>query len=264
MSEPTHRELLDVAIEAAHAAGRRALGWFGALPGVETKADGSPVTIADRESEATLREHVHRAFPGHSILGEEGGLTQGSEPYRWILDPIDGTRSFVAGVPLWSVLVAVEVRTEPVVGVILLPALGEMVAAALGEGCTWNGRAARVSATSSLKDALLLASSARAMRKDCPGYGALASAVRTERTWGDGYGYALVATGRADVMMDAGVAAWDLAPMIPILEEAGGRFTDWLGRRNARSRTGVATNGLLHDEVLRVLAGGEVSPPAPP
>jgi histidinol-phosphatase len=251
---PSPSVLLEVALEAADAAGRRALGWFGALPSVETKEDGSPVTIADRESEAALRAVIARAFPDHSILGEEEGLTTGTAPVRWILDPIDGTRSFVAGVPLWSVLIGVEVRTEPVVGVIALPALGETIAAARGRGCTRNGRTARVSQVRSLSSALLVGSSARAPRRRAPaGYRSLSEAVATERTWGDGYGYALVATGRADVMIDTGVAAWDLAPMLPILEEAGGLFTDWRGRRTTHAGDAVATNGLLHPDVLEHL-----------
>ena len=252
MSDPTLTRILEVAMEAAHAAGRRTLGWFGA-PGYERKADGTPVTSADRESEDTLRRIILSAFPNHGVLGEETGETPGSEPFRWIVDPLDGTRSFIHGVPLFGVLVGVEWRTEPVVGVIYMPALGEMIAAAKGEGCTWNGRHCRVSETSHVQDALLCATSVRQARGRGPGYGMLSQAVKMERTWGDCYGYALVATGRADIALDAGAAVWDVAALMPIIEEAGGQLTDWSGRRTIRGGEAVATNGLLHESVVAVL-----------
>jgi len=254
MREPSLREILDVAMAAAYEAGRRTLASFRTPLPVEWKSDGSPVTAADRESEGVLRAVISRAFPEHDILGEEGGLTRGTEPYRWIVDPIDGTIAFSHGVPLYGVLVGVEARTEPVAGVIYLPALDEMIAAARGLGCTWNGRPARVSTTRDLGSAMLLCSSARECRRQGPGYGLLAESVLRERTWGDAFGYAMIATGRADLMLDIGVAAWDLTPMMPIVEEAGGRFTDWSGRRTTHSGSAVASNGLLHDAAIAHLA----------
>lgn len=254
MSEPALERILEVAMEAAHAAGRRTLGWFGRSP-IESKGDGTPVTPADRESEATLRRIILGAFPNHGILGEETGETPGTEPFRWIVDPLDGTRSFVHGVPLFGVLVGVEWRTEPVVGVIYHPALDEMIAAAKDMGCAWNGRTCRVSETSHVGDALLCATSTRQARRRGRGYDTLSQAVKMERTWGDCYGYGLVATGRADVMLDDRAAVWDIAAILPIIEEAGGRLTDWSGRRTVRGGEAIASNGLLHDSVVGVLGG---------
>ena len=256
MTEPTPKQLLEVAMQAAHEAGQRTLAYFQAGPPVEWKADGSPVTPADVASEQALRRVISLAFPNHGILGEEQGESPGTEPFRWVIDPLDGTRTFLRGVPLYGVLVGVEARTEPVAGVIYLPALGEMIAAARGEGCTWNGRPCRVSQVRELSQATLVVTSPRAMRRAAAvGYEDLARTVRMERTWGDCYGHALVATGRADIAIDTSVAIWDLAAVLPIIEEAGGLFTDWRGRRTARSGDGVSTNGLLHAAVLEALVG---------
>ncbi len=257
MKEPGLPALLQVAMEAADVGGRRALGYFGTPVPVERKADGSAVTVADREAEAAIRGIIARAFPDHAILGEEGGLSPGDAPFRWIVDPIDGTKAFVRGVPLWGVLIGVEVRTEPLVGVIYLPALGEMIAAAHGQGCTWNGRPCRVSSTGQLEDALVVPTSVRACQERAPdGFAALMAGVSAVRTWGDCYGHALVATGRADVALDVGVAAWDLAAILPVIEEAGGLFTDWRGARTARHGEAISSNGLLHEAVLGILAPG--------
>lgn len=254
MSEPALESILEIAQEAAMAAGRRTLGWFGAAV-AEMKSDGTPVTPADRESEATLRRIISRAFPNHGILGEEMGETPGTEPFRWIIDPLDGTRSFVHGVPLYGVLVGVEYRTEPVVGVIYLPALGEMISAATGLGCTWNGRRCHVSRVESVDEALLCATSVRQARRRGRGYENLSQAVKMERTWGDCYGYALVATGRAEIALDDRAAVWDVAALLPIMEEAGGKLTDWAGRRTIRGGEALASNGHLHEQVVAILGG---------
>ena len=255
MPEPTPRQLLDVAMEAAWAAGRRTLAYFNTGPAVEWKADQSPVTIADREAEALLRQIIGRWYPEHAILGEEEGETAGSAPFRWIVDPIDGTRSFVRGVPLYGVLVGVEAHGEPVAGVIYLPALDEMVAAAAGEGCTWNGRACRVSEVAALDEALLLVTDAGAARSRSA-YDRLAGRVGLRRTWADCYGYALVATGLAEVALDPSMNVWDCAALLPILQEAGGHFTDWRGRPTIWGNEAVATNAALHAEVLELLREG--------
>ena len=254
MSEPGVRELLDVAIEAAWRGGRRTLAWFNAGTVAETKADSTPVTAADREAEAIMRRTIGAAFPSHAILGEEEGETPGTAPVRWIVDPLDGTRTFVRGVPLFGTLVGVEVRGEPVVGVIYLSALDEMVAAAHGEGCTWNGRPCRVSAESRLDEALLVVTDERSARARSGAYERLAGQTAMQRTWADCYGYVLVATGRAEVALDPAMNVWDCAALLPVVEEAGGRFTDWRGRRTIRGGEAVATNGVLHDRVLASLA----------
>jgi histidinol phosphatase-like enzyme (inositol monophosphatase family) len=256
MGAPRLPDLLEVAVEAAAAGGRRTLAHFNAGVGVEWKADGTPVTAADREAEAEIRRVIGRAFPDHAILGEEDGETAGTGPCRWIVDPLDGTRTFVRGVPLYGTLVAVELHDEPVVGVIHLPALGETVAAARGEGCTWNGHPCRVAPTDRLERALLVVTDERAARARSGAYERLAARTGMQRTWADCYGYALVATGRAEVALDPAMNVWDCAALLPIVEEAGGRFTDWAGRRTVRGGEAVATNGVLHDEVVRLLADG--------
>jgi histidinol-phosphatase len=249
-THPPLRDLLDVAIDVAHLGGRHALTYFNRGAAVEWKADQTPVTVADREAESLMREAIGRTFPDHAILGEEQGETPGRAPYRWILDPIDGTRTFVRGVPLFGSLVAVEGPEGPTVGVIYLPALDETIAAARGEGCTWNGRPCRVSGTERLEDALLTLTDDRVARASGRGYRDLALGAQLVRTWGDCYAYALVATGRAEVALDVGMQIWDCAALLPIIEEAGGRLTDWRGQRSIDAGDVVATNGTLHGEVL--------------
>jgi histidinol phosphatase-like enzyme (inositol monophosphatase family) len=253
MGAPALRELLALAVEAARAGGRRTLAYFGGRPAVEWKADGTPVTAADREAERAMREVIARVFPDHGVLGEEEGEVPGTAGVRWIIDPLDGTKTFVRGVPLFGTLVGVEVAGEPVVGVIHLPALDETIAAARGEGCTWNGRPCRVSAVDRLDDALVVVTDERAASARSGAWARLAAATGMQRTWGDCYGYALVATGRAEAALDPVVSVWDCAALLPIVEEAGGRFTDWRGRRTIRGGEAVATNGVLHAAVLDVL-----------
>src|SRR5690349_22160620 len=146
-----------------------------------------------------MRAIIARAFPDHGILGEEEGETAGAAPYRWIIDPLDGTRTFVRGVPLYGTLVGVEIHGEPVVGVVHMPALDETVAAARGEGCTWNGRPCRVSSVSRLADALVVVTDERSARARSAAWDRLVSRTAMQRTWADCYGYVLVATGRAEV-----------------------------------------------------------------
>jgi histidinol phosphatase-like enzyme (inositol monophosphatase family) len=254
VTEPSLRQILAVAVEVAREGGRRTLAHFQAGGAVDTKSDGTPVTRADREAEAAMRARIARTFPDHAILGEEEGESGGRGRWRWIIDPLDGTRTFVRGVPLFGTLVGIEHDDEPVVGVIHLPALDETVAAARGEGCTWNGRRCRVSGVGGLGDALLVVTDERAARARSAAYERLAGRTAMQRTWADCYGYALVATGRADLALDPAMNVWDCAALLPVIEEAGGRFTDWRGRRTIRGGEAVATNGTLHDETLRLLA----------
>jgi len=252
----SHAPFLDFAMDAAWQAGRLVLGYFQREVAVESKADESPVTAADREGERLLRHLIERRFPGHAIVGEELGESTRDSTHRWILDPIDGTQSFVRGVPLFGVLVGLEIEGEMAVGVAHFPALGEMVAAARGEGCRWNGRPARVTGTPRLADALLLCTDTGEMRGRAPGpWSRLEGAVRLQRGWSDCYGYALVATGRADLMLDPVMKPWDCAALVPILKEAGGTFTDWTGRPTIHGGNGLATNGLLLTEALGLIAG---------
>ncbi len=249
------RELLDFAREIALRAGEITLHHFGGVLSAETKGDGTPVTRADREAETLLRDEIGRRYPHHGILGEEFGESRSGASTRWILDPIDGTRSFMRGVPIYGVLIGVEVEGAPAAGVAHFPALRETLAAALGCGCHWNGRPARVSGVSSLSGAAVLTTDLAEIQGR-PMAAAWEKLVRTTpltRTWGDCWGHALVATGRAEVMIDPVLAPWDSAPFVPILREAGGRFTDLAGNEKGDGRSGLSTNGILHEEVLAVL-----------
>lgn len=247
--------LLDFALDAAWQAGRITLGHFQTHVAVERKADYSPVTIADRESEKKLRDLIGRHWPDHAILGEEFGQTGSGAEYTWIVDPIDGTKSFVQGVPLYAVLVALTRERSPLVGVAHFPALNETVYAARGLGCYWNGRRARVSAIKDLKDAVLLGSEVAVQNNAAhsQGWQRLVDATYIQRTWGDAYGYSLVATGRAEIMCDPEVKIWDCAPFQVILEEAGGTFTDWSGTPRIDGGESLATNGLLFDPVMALV-----------
>jgi histidinol phosphatase-like enzyme (inositol monophosphatase family) len=253
-STPSLQDLLAVAIDAAYLAGKRTLAYFNTGVAVETKADATPVTRADREAEQIIREQIARYFPDHCVLGEEAGETRGTdERYRWIVDPIDGTKSFIHGVPMYGTLIGVEVQGRASVGVVYLPGTDEMIAAADGMGCTWNGRAARVSNVSRLEDATLLVTSATSAMERSDAFERLASEVRLNRGWGDCYGHILVATGRAEIMLDPRMNPWDCAPLLPILREAGGHFTTWVGEATIWGKDAVSTNAALHEQVLAVL-----------
>ena len=245
-------ELLEFAVTLARGAGDITLKYFRRKPETTTKADGSYVTIADRETEAYLRRQIAERFPDDGVLGEEEGEHNGRSGRRWIVDPIDGTFAFVHGVPFYGVLIALEIDAQPIIGVVNMPALGEIVAAAAGAGCFFNGEPARVSAKSSLSDALLLCTNFRECARH--GFGRAAERLQerahSSRTWGDCYGYVLVATGRAEVMLDPVMNLWDCAPLLPILEEAGGMFTDWSGARTINGGNAIATNRVLFDEVM--------------
>jgi histidinol phosphatase-like enzyme (inositol monophosphatase family) len=240
-------QLLEFAVDLARGAGEITLQYFRQKPETSTKSDGSYVTIADREAESYLRKRIAERFPDDGILGEEEGELQGTSGRRWILDPIDGTFAFVHGVPLYGVLIAVEIEGEMKVGVVNIPALGEIVSAAKGVGCFLNGELARVSNTAELQDALLLCTSFSGRASE------LQQKAKVSRTWGDCYGYVLVATGRADVMLDPVMNLWDCAPLLPIMEEAGGTFTDWRGVRTVDGGNAVATNGVLFEEVMSLI-----------
>jgi len=251
---PSLDSLLSFAIEAAWQAGRVTLGYFQTGVRAERKADNTPVTIADRQAEQKLRELIAAAWPDHALIGEEYGHAPGQahSDYTWIIDPIDGTKAFICGVPFYSVLLALVRDREPLLGVIYLPALNEMVYAARGQGCFWNGRPARVSAVSELSEAVLLASDLDTFRRydRQAAFDRLIDATWYQRTWGDAYGYALVATGRAEVMLDPAMALWDCGPLQVILEEAGGTFTDWKGEPTIYGAEAIATNGALFGAVM--------------
>lgn len=255
----TAPELLELAVGIAIAAGEVAMQLYGGRLEADRKADDSPVTRADRDAERLCRRLIEDRFPEDGILGEEFGEARAGARRRWILDPIDGTRSFVHGVPLFGVLVAVEEDGRPLVGVMHFPALEETVAAARGQGCFWNDAPCRVSTVDRLESALVLTT--EATYGDRPRRGAdwerLATAAGMARTWGDCYGHALVATGRAEAMVDPVLALWDTAALQPIVEEAGGTFTDWSGAATHLGGDGVSTNRALAQQVRRLLAEPE-------
>jgi len=250
------QELLQAAEEVARVAGTVALASFGRRIAVERKADGSPVTAADRAAEQTAREWLAAHYPADAVLGEEGGASGAPGARRWIIDPIDGTKSFVAGVPLWGTLIACARGEEVLAGAIYCAAAGEMVAAARGEGCWWNGTRAQVSPLQVLDEATVLTTderfATRGARRDA--WQSLAARARIARTWGDCYGYLLVATGRAEAMLDGAMSVWDSAALLPVIEEAGGVFTDWAGRRTGFGGEAIATNAALAAEIRQVLA----------
>ncbi|HET9949667.1 MAG TPA: inositol monophosphatase family protein [Longimicrobiales bacterium] len=250
---------MDFATRLAVEAGDVTLKYFGGLVDHDAKGDGTPVTIADREAERLIRERVGARYPDHSILGEEYGESNPGARVRWILDPIDGTRSFMHGVPLYGVLIGIEIEGESAVGVVHFPPLRETVAAGAGLGCTWNGEPCRVSTVSRLEDAVVCTTDVERLlsRPIGPGWRKLQQRAAFSRTWGDCYGHALVATGRIEAQVDPVMAPWDAGPFQTILTEAGGRFTTLDGRATVHGGSGISTNGLLHDEVLRTLTAGD-------
>lgn len=255
MAPPLDQETLDLAVTLARTAGDRTLRWFRAEDlEVERKRDGTPVTAADRDAERYLREQLAERCPADAILGEEEDAVAGTSGRRWIIDPIDGTKAFTCGVPLYTTLLALEDEHGIAAGVIHLPALGETVWAGRGLGC-WSDRGpARVHDGDDLPGAYVMSSSFDSWT---PAQLAAAhDAGLILRTWGDGYGYALVATGRAAAMVDPVVAPYDVGPMPVILAEAGGRFTDLEGRDTIEGGSGLGTNGRLHDRLLELLAAG--------
>jgi histidinol phosphatase-like enzyme (inositol monophosphatase family) len=253
MNPPSPQALLEFALDAVWQAGRITLGYFQAGVAVDRKADNTPVTIADREAEQRLRSLITQYWPDHGIVGEEFGRSTATSQYTWLIDPIDGTKSFVSGVPLYANLLALLDGHSALLGVMHFPALNETVYAMRGEGCYWNGRRAHVSSVEQLSDAVLLVSGLGEFGDKAAAWQKLCQATYIQRTWGDAYGYALVATGRAEVMVDPVMALWDCAPLQVILEEAGGTFTDWQGHATIHAGEGLATNGRLLAQVLRTI-----------
>ncbi|EMI56742.1 inositol monophosphatase family protein [Rhodopirellula sallentina] len=268
-----HAGRLTAMIEVGLAAGAKTLEHFqNRSLEVIRKGDDSPVTIADREAELRTRELLAEMFPGDTIAGEEFAEQTGDNEYRWTVDPIDGTKSFICGVPLYSTLLAIEHAGQPLGGMILIPALGQAVVGAIGHGAFYaaglpstaskldsdtsiDWTPAKVSKRDKLSDAIFVTSEVGSFGKrgNANAYQRLEEACFLSRTWGDGYGYLMVATGRADVMVDPICNAWDVAAMLPILTEAGGRFTDWTGTPTVRGGDGVGTNAVLHDQVIDLL-----------
>ncbi|QDS99666.1 histidinol-phosphatase [Adhaeretor mobilis] len=262
--EQAAQDRLELAIEIARKAGGETLKWFrNSSLEVERKGDGSPVTAADQAAERLLRDEIAERFPDDGIVGEEYGETLGTSAYRWVLDPIDGTKSFISGVPLYTTLVAVMEENEPLIGVIYAPATEEMLFARTGGKAVYAvGKApaqqVRVSEVSSLSEATFLTTSVPAFDKDRDpadraAYQRLESACRLSRTWGDAYGYLLVATGRAEIMVDPALNLWDAACLQPIIEAAGGVYTGWNGEPSVHCGDAIATNAVLAEAARALL-----------
>lgn len=243
----SNREWLDVVAELARLTGDVAFSRYRKGIAVDLKHDASPVTEADRAAERFARDWIAHRFPEDGVIGEEFGETNPSARFRWFIDPIDGTRTFVAGVPLWGTLIALCERETVIAGAAAYPAAGESVAAAIGEGCWSNGVRCSVSTTATHDRAVVLTTDERFKRtpERRAGWRKLAAASATARTWGDCYGYLLVATGRAEAMVDGSMMPWDAAPFLPIITEAGGVFVDYSGRATAFGDGTIATNAAL-------------------
>jgi histidinol-phosphatase len=254
---PDWRARYDLALTLARKAGDLARTYYDGTFTVEYKADESPVTVADREAEQLVRAAVGEAFPGDGFLGEEFGDQPGGSGYRWVIDPIDGTKPFVRGVPLWGTLVGVEYQGEPVAGIAYAPALGTLFHALRGDGAYKDGKRIRVSDTPTLAESTLCFSGiswfAKAGREKQ--FADLARCTAQQRGWGDFYGFVLVAQGACELMVDYGVKPWDVSALRPIVEEAGGVFTDWTGTPTTTTPDVIASNGKVHAAALAVLNG---------
>jgi histidinol-phosphatase len=249
------RRCLAVAKKAALAGGRRAHRYFQKDLKVLKKVDRSPVTRADREAEQVIRGILGKAFPTHQLCGEEFGWDKADpSPFKWWIDPVDGTRQFVRGIPFWSTLVALEVEGRVLAGVIHLPAFGLTLWAAKGQGCFANGKKVHVSRIPRLKEGTLTFGGVRLVP---PSYRKrftdLVAGCYDDRGFGDAFGHALVAMGQVEAMLDPIVQPYDVAAVKICVEEAGGRFTDLSGKGTIRGGNALSSNGLVHTRVLKAI-----------
>lgn len=257
------RPYLDFITDLAYRAGRLTLGYFQTGLRPDYKADDTPVTAADHAAEELIRGEIERTYPKHAIVGEEYGESAGKgNPFRWIIDPIDGTKSFMRGVPLYGVLVGLEIEGVVRVGAAYFPALDEMLCAADGLGCWWNGRRARVSEIDSFERACLCFTTYHNFEKHgrSQAWERLAAAAYMLRGWSDAYGYLLVATGRAEAMFDPIMNIWDCGPFPVIFREAGGFFGSWAGIDGHTHREALACNTALKPKVLELIRGISAEP----
>jgi histidinol-phosphatase len=265
MTSVRNDTLLQAVTEVARVMGRIALTHYRTRLIVETKRDGSPVTVADRAAEEAARAWIAARFPNDAILGEEFGAAGDQEARRWLIDPIDGTKTFVRGVPLWGSLIAVAQGSDVLAGAVYCPVVDELVAAAVGEGCWWNGSRSTVSQCADIARSTVLVTSERfaGHPERAARWSALSADAAVARTWGDCYGYLLVATGRAELMVDNLMSPWDAAALVPVVREAGGEFSDWGGRVTPFGDGSLATNGVMA-ATLRARLGVPWPPTSPP
>ncbi|HJQ20923.1 MAG TPA: inositol monophosphatase family protein [Gemmatimonadaceae bacterium] len=259
MSE--ERELLDAVRDAARLGGSRALQRAKSVVEYESKHDGSPVTAVDREVELLLRDWIMKHYPDDGILGEEFPEHKPGARRRWILDPIDGTQSYIRGVPLWGTMVAVARGEDVIAGAINCAASGDLVWSARGEGCWWNDARCNVSSVAALGDAAVLTTDERNLKKGdmSAGWQRLSEGARIVRGWSDCYAFVLVATGRAEAVVELKMSPWDAAAPLAIVRDAGGVATDFAGRETAFGGSLITTNALVAREVRRTLSGGAVT-----
>ena len=251
---------LDFATSLAYRAGKITLRHFNTGVHVNIKENNDPVTIADHEAENFIRSEIEREYPGHAIVGEEFGISNGHDSsFRWTIDPIDGTKSFIHSVPLYGVLIGLEIDGVMRVGAAYHPPLDEMLCAADGSGCWWNGRRAHVSNVSEMSKACVVTSDFQLLvEKDPTVVERLAKTKALLRTWGDSYGFMLVATGRAEVCIDPFLAIWDYGPFPVIMREAGGYFGTWAGEDGHTQGDALACNAALKPEIVKLLRGASV------
>ncbi len=248
------KELLDAAVEIAKIGGQHTLKYFKKDFEVISKADDSPVTIADRETEQIIREEILKRYPDHGIIGEEYGRTNEDSNIQWVLDPIDGTKSFIHGVPFYTTLIGIMIDNEPIIGVINAPALDEICAAAIGHGATLNGKPCHVRNTEKLADSTFLVTEIKRFQDNGlePQFQELMAKTKLHRTWGDAYGHMMVAIGRADVMFDPILNIWDAAALLPVVKESGGIFSDMNGDETIHTGNGFSTNKALYPQVKAI------------
>lgn len=252
------RNRYEVGVDAAQKAGQFALGYFDQGIAVEWKADDSPVTMADRGAEQLLRETLLAKFPSDGFLGEEFGDTPGASGFRWIIDPIDGTRSFVRGVPIWATLVGLEYKGELIAGVTYIPAWKQTFRALRGDGAYRDERRIRVSDVKTMDKAHVYYSSVSWFKRAGRDrqFLELVDVTERQRGFGDFYGFVMIAQGSGEIMIEHGVHAWDLGGLAPIVEEAGGKMTAWDGKFDINKPDVLATNGHLHNEALAIINRG--------
>lgn len=254
------RTRYEAAREAAPLAGQAALRYFDTRVAVEWKQDHSLVTAANREAEALLRQRLLGAFPQDGFLGEESGARAGSSGYRWVIDPVDGTRSFVQGIPIWATLIGLEHQGRPIAGIIHLPVWGQTYRPLEGDGAYLEDRPVRVSDVGTLADSdLYFTGLGWFLRSGWEQrFAELVRRTRRQRGFGHFYGFVLVAQGSGELMIEHGVHPWDVVAVKPIVEEAGGRFRDWQGQPRVDRPDVIASDGKVHDAALDLLRG-EVS-----
>jgi len=262
MTQSAIKSRLDFAVQAARDVSPFILSQFqNADLEVISKDDATPVTVADRGAEERLRDAIEKAFPGDGVLGEEFDEVKSKNGFRWILDPIDGTKSFIHGVPLFGTLIGIEQDGNIVAGVSRFPALDEICYGAVGEGSWFQARNLapkrnRVKDVTRIEDAVFCTTTMRRWQKLDKKhiFEQLCTRARLTRGWGDCYGHCLVASGRIQLMIDTGMSVWDAAALVPIITEAGGRFVDWKGVTTASGGNGLSVVPGIADEVLRLLA----------